>query len=386
MLGVEILAPVNRTGVGMHVQHLLAELMLAKVARTGTIEPMLTCHGKFNPEGTGRVVAELVRGCLDDNQKYPQLTVVIDLPVKGRSVLEIARAKTKVLYTVFELRDPAQTRVSELRGYDEIWTPSEWGRQVLQEHGWDKTIRVVPEGTNTHEMPRHLISLQDPGCTVMSVGKCEKRKGQDLLLDALDMIQGISVTVRALWNNPWDEQAAHKLLIDRGWFPTLNDPKACDAWSKNGHVISLMDRVASDTDWQAIAMESMCAIFPHRGEGWGIPILDCIGLGVPTFATNASGPTPYLTMYYSGWPGILKPQLLKMERVNDPVFFPGSEGYWVSPDPQEIADFIVHSHTMSKQGRRDVATWGRKVGDYFSWEKSAAKFAAACQAAYAEGL
>ena len=36
-------------------------------------------------------------------------------------------------------------------------------------------------------------------------------------------------------------------------------------------------------------------VLPTRGEGWGLPIVEAIALGLPTIATNFSGPAAYLT-------------------------------------------------------------------------------------------
>jgi len=36
-------------------------------------------------------------------------------------------------------------------------------------------------------------------------------------------------------------------------------------------------------------------VLPTRGEGWGLPIVEAMSMGLPTIATNFSGPTAYLT-------------------------------------------------------------------------------------------
>ena len=34
---------------------------------------------------------------------------------------------------------------------------------------------------------------------------------------------------------------------------------------------------------------------PTRGEGWGLPIMEAMAMGLPTIATNWSGPSEFLT-------------------------------------------------------------------------------------------
>ena len=36
-------------------------------------------------------------------------------------------------------------------------------------------------------------------------------------------------------------------------------------------------------------------MLPTRGEGWGLPVVEAMAVGLPVICTNASGPTAYLT-------------------------------------------------------------------------------------------
>lgn len=36
-------------------------------------------------------------------------------------------------------------------------------------------------------------------------------------------------------------------------------------------------------------------VLPTRGEGWGLPIMEAMAMGLPTIATNWSGPSEFMT-------------------------------------------------------------------------------------------
>ncbi len=69
---------------------------------------------------------------------------------------------------------------------DEVWTPSEWGRQILIDSGLEETkLRVVPEGVDpTVFRPISRAGLPDRPFRFLSVGTWEPRKGHEMMLRA----------------------------------------------------------------------------------------------------------------------------------------------------------------------------------------------------------
>lgn len=68
-------------------------------------------------------------------------------------------------------------------------------------------------------------------------------------------------------------------------------------------------------------------MLPTRGEGWGLPIVEAMSMGLPTIATNFSGPTAYLNER-TGYPvkyslnpdGTAEPDIADLRRQMRRVF------------------------------------------------------------------
>ncbi|KAG2443608.1 hypothetical protein HXX76_001959 [Chlamydomonas incerta] len=109
-------------------------------------------------------------------------------------------------------------------------------------------------------------------------------------------------------------------------------------------------------------------VLPTRGEGWGLPIIEAMALGLPVIATNWSGPTAYLDELV-GYP--LSYQLSPVP-PSEPWWFQGSN--WAEPSEHHLRRLLAHV-SGSAEGRREAAARGaaarRRVLQHYSFSAAA---------------
>ncbi|MEM7356758.1 MAG: hypothetical protein AAF657_38435, partial [Acidobacteriota bacterium] len=110
----------------------------------------------------------------------------ISIGIGAPDVMPRVRGRKRVGWVVWETTRMPESRLQYLRGLDEVWTPTDWGRQVLIDSGLDPpTLQVVPEGVDPAVFrPISRAGLPTRPFRFLSVGKWEPRKGHDLLLRA----------------------------------------------------------------------------------------------------------------------------------------------------------------------------------------------------------
>jgi glycosyltransferase involved in cell wall biosynthesis len=178
-------------------------------------------------------------------------------------------------------------------GFDELWTPTEWNRQVFVESGVTVPTRTIPLGVNPIVYriqkrrklpPCRLISTakaalvaSPEGFIFLSVGLPSFRKGFDAIADAMEIVFAKKPDVHLVialthsladWNRKVYEQFARykaRVWVLEGSF----DEHA-------------MARIYSGSD---------CYVSASRGEGWNLPVCEAAACGIPVICPdNTSHP------------------------------------------------------------------------------------------------
>jgi glycosyltransferase involved in cell wall biosynthesis len=89
--------------------------------------------------------------------------------------------------------------------------------------------------------------------------------------------------------------------------------------------------------------EEMASLYRHptvkalvsltRGEGWGLPLLEATGSGLPVIATNWSGHLDFLS-HGRFIPINYSLTTIPKSRVDDRIFMPGAQ--WAQPDEADV--------------------------------------------------
>lgn len=267
-------------------------------------------------------------------------TMVQALPTQTKWVIDncpqALQGNRKIAYWVCESTALHSGFHEWAKLFDEIWTASEFCKLVLG--ALDKEVKVVP-----HVVTRYNFT-----------------KKNDRVFRFFSYFDGGS---RILRKNPF---AVVKAYVDA--FGDREDVELVLKMKNVGTSIeNFLKRetrksnvVVYNENWNTDKMDAQltasdCVVSLHKGEGFGLSMLEALAFGKPVIATGFGGCTDFLDDTNS---------LLvsyEMEECEDMLF----GGHWASPDVKEASDFMVSMAEDKKlysrlaEGARQTAlNWG----------------------------
>jgi glycosyltransferase involved in cell wall biosynthesis len=189
-------------------------------------------------------------------------------------------------FPFFETDKLNQKEIHHLNFADHIFVSSSWASNVLQDNKITKPISVVPLGVDRSIFNENTDnSDKTPNYVFLSIGKWEKRKSHDVLIDCFNKAFGSNDAVE-LWlvtHNPFlsqQEEASWIDLVDRS--PLKNK-------------IRLFPRLNTHAELASLISYSNCGVYISRAEGWNMELLETMSMNKPVIATNYSAHTEYCT-------------------------------------------------------------------------------------------
>jgi glycosyltransferase involved in cell wall biosynthesis len=199
----------------------------------------------------------------------------------------------------------------------------------------------------------------------VNVGKFEKRKGVDLLLNAYAKnFYNKDVRLLGLWSNPFNKDWAkeiHESLTSLG-FSKVDTLANRNIYRLNDCKVELVGRLSDRRFVATMIKAADCAVYPHRAEGWGLPIIESMALGVPTIATFYSGPTEYLTPENAELIHVSQ-----LESAVDGQFFRGDRGNWAVVEEDLVAAAMLKAYDNIE----DIPSDPYGVIESWSWKHAA---------------
>lgn len=271
----------------------------------------------------------------------------------------VGRGK-KVSYTIFELDRFTPRSLHQLRCQDAVAVPSRWAASVLPD-GVEK--HVVPLGIDRSIFfPR---PMPGPGpTTFLTVGKWERRKGHDALLQAFERAFEPSDDVRlvlACANHSVPGGPERMAAYNRGWEDYYMT-------SRLAAKVTLVPRLGTQAELAALMASADCGVFLSRAEGWNLGLSEVLAMGRPVIATFVTAHTEYLTESNA-----LLVHCPDTEEAHDGVWFDG-QGRWASLGDGEIDQAAGHMRKVHEDKRRgDLAANARGALDMerYTWEMTA---------------
>eukprot|EP01060_Flectonema_neradi_P009661 TRINITY_DN1687_c0_g1_i2.p1 TRINITY_DN1687_c0_g1~~TRINITY_DN1687_c0_g1_i2.p1 ORF type:complete len:796 (+),score=138.20 TRINITY_DN1687_c0_g1_i2:19-2406(+) len=262
---------------------------------------------------------------------------------------------------------------------DEIWVPSQYVYVVFKNNGINENrLAVIPEPIDTHlyskrntpklTLPQRQLRWKTASTVsnpegrslsttykFFSVFKLEPRKGWELLVRSFvqeftreGMNNNVSLyLVCYIWGIP-DSRNPNTILNK-----IKNEIKDMGINPDDNNIphIEVIAEELSERDLVRMYASVDAFVLPSRGEGWGLPIIQAMSMGLPAIATNWSGNVDFMHPEAS--------LLLSVESFS-PV--PEESGYgsasgklWANPSQS-------HLRQLMRQLVDDPAA-GRRIGD-----------------------
>lgn len=175
---------------------------------------------------------------------------------------------------------------------DEIWTGSKANRDALLCTGVDKPVYIYPQAFDTdREWPPAYKIPEFEGFVFYSIFEWTDRKNPEGLLQAFwEEFEGrddVCLLLKTYFNN---FTAQNKRKIRRA-IEGLKARSGVKHFPPVFLYLDLMDR----RQIERFHVTGDCYVTPHRGEGWGIPIVEAMAAGKPVITTSYGGVAEYLT-------------------------------------------------------------------------------------------
>jgi glycosyltransferase involved in cell wall biosynthesis len=265
-------------------------------------------------------------------------------------------------WSIFELDRFNDLEKMHLGAQDKLIVCSDWARNVVLKHFKDENfVSTVPLGTDRTIFNENVKPYcnQSNRTIFLNIGKYEVRKGHDILPVAFRRAFKTTDLVE-LWMMPHN--------------PFLNEEEILN-WEKLykgilGNQVKILPRVDTPQQLAKIMAGADCLVHPSRAEGWDLPLLDAMSIGLNVIATNYSAHTEYCDVNNS--------HLINIQNTipaHDSKWFFGA-GNWADLGDNEInqcARWMSKIHTLKQDGDLRVNTKAIEMAKNFTWENSARK-------------
>ena len=267
-------------------------------------------------------------------------------------------------YTVFEGSRLPKPWVSQLKDLDYCWVVSQFARKVLISEGIQpQKISIIPEGVdpdifNTKVKP--AVNHQTNKYRFLAMGKPQKRKGFFELIQAFIGAFNADDPVELVIHMP--ETTINK--NNKVYVETMADLAKDRKNQIYFHYKSMSKKYLSR--FMATSNAFVCS---SRAEGWGLPIIESLALGLPVICYDHHGPSEFIKPEYGV---LLKPE--KMEPINDPVYYYGEDyGEWVSPSLGQLREALKEIYQKRDHFQSMREKISEEVTANWSWDKAAEK-------------
>jgi len=266
-----------------------------------------------------------------------------------------------VLYNVWESTEYPQGFINNLKYFDQLWVASEWQRASSLAQGIpEEFVKVVPEGVDPEiYKPDRELGLNVPRetFTFVHVGQWQPRKSTQEIIESF-----IKAFPADQYPNVRLELSVDTLFPSDNYKSTEERLEAYGLHDERIIVIHFEER----KDYIRRLQRAHCFVSCSRSEGWGLPIIEAMGCGVPVIVADWSGSTEYAR------DAIRVPirKLIKPFGIYGNWEVPGQ---WCEPDFDQLVEILKDVYA-NYSGHKEKAL---KTSDYirgaFAWEMAASK-------------
>ena len=294
---------------------------------------------------------------VDDLVRRPAPADAAQVAFTQADMFERVKGRPRVGWSMLEVTGLPEEWVDGCNAMDEVWVPASFNVETFQSSGVTRPIRVMPLGVDVDYFHPQITGFRPSERFVfLSVFEWGERKAPELLLRAFaqefkeseDVVLLLSVYNRDPNVNVHHEVA--KLDLDR-----------CPP------IVVMVNPEFADYQMGALYRSADCFVLPTRGEGWGMPVLEAMACGLPTIATNWSGPADFL---HDGVGYPLQVRSMVPAKARCP-FYTGFQ--WAEPDFDHLRFLLREVYDRPDRARAKGLAAAAEVLDRHTLEAAAAR-------------
>jgi len=169
-----------------------------------------------------------------------------------------------------------------LRGSQWVWVPSQWGQDILLANGIAAhKIDIVPEGVDPNQFQPCGIQTSEP-FRFLTVGKAERRKSLAETMLAFSQTFGSDPAVELV------------VKTDHFYYADAKRQELTEFATRIGGRIRIEWGAWSKEHIRDLYHACHVFVFPSKGEGWGLPLIEALASGMPAVATAYSAQRDFL--------------------------------------------------------------------------------------------
>jgi len=341
-------APINQLGYGV------AGVNILKALQAQDVEVSFFPIGQ--PQVTSQADADAVRKGMQVAQTFDPQAPCIKIWHQNQMAERIGSGKF-IGFPIFELDTFSDLEKHHLNSCDELMVCSQWAKNVAidQCHKALKSshkslVHVVPLGVDAELFPPAPAKQSDK-IIFFNCGKWEIRKGHDILIQAFSKVveEYDNVELWMMCSNPFNSQEENNR-----WQSLYNHPK-----------VKLIPRAETQREVYNIMSQVDCGVFPSRGEGWNLELLEMMAVGKHVITTNYSAHTEFCSQENA----TLIP-IKDVESAFDGKWFFG-QGNWAKIDDEEVNILTEEMNLFAETYKGQQNTHGIETARKFSWQNTA---------------
>lgn len=350
-MNINLMTPINQLGYGVAGLNILKALQ-----KKATV----SLHMIGQPQVTNQADADAVKLGIQTAQTFDPEAPCIKIWHQNQMAERIGSGKF-IGFPIFELNRFTDVEKHHLISCDELMVCSQWAKDVVLTEVYptpvghdlfEDRVHVVPLGVDANLFPP-APARQDDKTIFFNCGKWEIRKGHDILINAFKKVLGHGENAE-LWmmcSNPFNSPEE-----DSRWHQLYNHPK-----------VKLIPRAETQREVYNIMTQVDCGVFPSRGEGWNLELLEMMSCGKHVITTDYSAHTEFCTKENAG----LVP-IKEVEPAFDGKWFFG-QGNWAKISPHEEMDLYMKMMKFILNKKGTINTAGIETAEKFSWDNTADK-------------
>lgn len=247
------------------------------------------------------VAADVAAGCSQPRNDYKIKIIHTTADVMYRYV---EGGKYNISHLFWETDKLPRSFVEGLELVDEIWTGSEANKQAILNSGVEKPIFVFPQPFITDNSNIGFVDIisnkvDDLYYKFYSIFEWTDRKNPELLiksfLSEFDGVKDVCLVLKVYFQDNDNKTNDQEILASiRKFVSDLN--------LISPPLIVVVMTITNKQTVMSLHNSCDCYVSPHRGEGWGIPIVEAMSVGNPVIVSSYGGIGEYLNDNKNGYP------------------------------------------------------------------------------------